>query len=100
MRFRVARELYGGPPGYFPMSVLDRMLETGEVSPSITIGVVREAVENTGAYRWGDAHLLDLDHPLAPMKVLGRLMGFGRQDIPIGGDPFTVNAQGAPHRSE
>ena len=92
VRFRVARELYEGPPGYFPTSVLDRMLETGQVSPAITVGVVREAVANAGAYRWGDAHLLDLDHPLAPMKVFGRLMGFGRQDIPIGGDPFTVNA--------
>jgi penicillin amidase len=92
VRFRVARELYEGPPGYFPTSVLDRMLEAGQVSPAITIGVVREAVANAGAYRWGDAHLLHLDHPLAPMKVLGRLMGFGRQDIPIGGDAFTVNA--------
>ena len=92
VRFRVARELYGGPPGYFPTSALDRMLETGQVSPAITIGVVREAVANAGAFRWGDAHLLDLDHPLAPMKVFGRLMGFGRPDIPIGGDPFTVNA--------
>ena len=92
VRFRVARELYGGAPGYFPMSVLDRMLEAGEVSPSITTGVVREAVANAGAYRWGGAHLLDLDHPLGSLKVFGQLMGFGRQDIPIGGDPFTVNA--------
>ena len=92
VRFRVARDLYEGPPGYFPTSVLDRMLESGQVSPVITTGVVREAVANSAAYRWGDAHLLHLDHPLAPTKVVGWLMGFGRQGIPVGGGPYTVNA--------
>ena len=92
VRFRVARELYGGAPGYFPTTVLDRMLETGQVSPAITTGVVREAVANAAAYRWGDAHLLRLDHSLGGMKFFGSLMGFGRQDIPVGGDAFTVNA--------
>jgi hypothetical protein len=33
VRFRVARELYEGPPGYFPTSVLDRMLEAGQDKP-------------------------------------------------------------------
>ena len=92
VRFRLARELYGGPPGYFPMSALDRMLEESRVSPSITTGAVREAVANAAAYRWGEAHLLQLDHLLAPVRALGGLLGFGRRDIPIAGDPYTVYA--------
>jgi penicillin amidase len=91
VRFNVARSLYEGPPGYFPMAALDRMLDAGQVSPAITTSVVREAVANAGALRWGDAHRLHLDHPLQAIPVIGRPMGFGREPIPIGGDGFTVN---------
>ncbi len=92
VRYRVAREMYGGPPGYFPTSVLERMLEAGQVNPSTTTAPVREAVANAAEHRWGDAHLLHLDHPLAPVKVVGRLFGFGRVGIPLAGDPYTVGA--------
>ena len=74
------------------MSALDRMLEESRVSPSITTGAVRGAVANAAAYRWGEAHLLQLDHLLAPVRALGGLLGFGRRDIPIAGDPYTVYA--------
>jgi penicillin G amidase len=91
VRFRLARDLYGGAPGYFPMSVLDRMLAAGQVSPSITTSAVEEAVPNAAAYRWGDAHPLHLDHPLQRVKVVGKTLGFGHEPVPIGGDGYTVN---------
>ena len=92
VRFRVAREMYGGPPGYFPTAVLDRLLERGQVSPATTTAPVREAVANAAERRWGASHLQHLDPPLAGVKVVGRLFGFGRVDIPVGGDPYTVGA--------
>jgi penicillin amidase len=91
VRFHVARDLYGGPPGYFPESALERMLDAGQVSPAITTSVVREAVANAGALLWGDAHRLHLDHPLQAVKVVGRTLGFGHEPVPIGGDGYTVN---------
>jgi penicillin amidase len=94
VRFRLARDLYGGPPGYFPMSALDRMLGAGLVSPSVTTAAVREAVLNAGSMRWGDAHQLYLDHPLQAVKVVGPMLGFGHEPARIGGDGFTVNMAG------
>ncbi|MSR35789.1 MAG: penicillin acylase family protein [Gemmatimonadetes bacterium] len=91
VRFRVARELYGGAPGYFPMSVLDRMLAAGRVSPATTTSAVKEALANAGASRWGEAHPLHLDHPLQGVRVVGKTLGFGHEPIPIGGDGYTVN---------
>ena len=92
VRFRLARDLYGGPPGYFPTSALDRMLAAGQVSPSVTTSVVREVIGNAGAFDWGSAHQLHLDHPLGAVKVVGRLLGFARAPLPLAGDAYTVSA--------
>ena len=96
VRFRLARELYGGSPGYFPMSAVDRMLAESVISPSITVGVVREAVASAGPLRWGEAHPLELEHALSSTRPLAAVLGFARRSIPLAGDPYTVRV--ASHR--
>jgi penicillin amidase len=99
VRFHVGRDLYAGAPAYFPMSVLDRMLDQGRVGAAITTSVVKEAVADASRYRWGDMHPLHLDHPMQSLKVVGSVLGFGHEPVPVGGDPYTVNAAGHSGRT-
>ena len=91
VRDGMMRSFYGGVRGYFPRSSLGRLLEQGRVGEEVLRDAARQASELASDLSWGEAHRLDLDHPLGGVKVLGAIMGFGRGGIPRVGTPYAVN---------
>jgi penicillin amidase len=91
VRSRMRQALYRGEGnGYLPTAAVARSLVAGEVSEEI----LREAAQDAAGYAgtpWGAAHLLDIDHPLASVPVVGDLLGFGRSDVPSPGGPHSPN---------
>ncbi|NIY41627.1 MAG: hypothetical protein GWM92_20035 [Gemmatimonadetes bacterium] len=99
-RAGLRRHLYGGEPGYLPLRAVERLLE-GRVADAgeIPIGAAGRALDGVGGRPWGEIHRLVLDHPLAPVPVLGRILGFGRGPVPREGAHFTVNVASFPATS-
>ena len=90
MRARFHRET--GGVGYFPRYMVGRELDAGGAGVDSLAG--RAALEAAGAGRrpWGQVHLLRIAHPFEDVPVIGRLLGFGRRDLPRPGDDYTVDA--------
>lgn len=104
------RVYYDGDGGYFPDRVLEEALararwtENGVSTPAdpdsfppgleLPADLPTEAARTVAEYAdlpWGQAHLLTLSHPMASVPVLGKLLRFGRADIPRAGGPYSVN---------
>ncbi len=86
---------YRGEGGYFPDRILEEALDGTlqghiELPPELPAQAARKAAE-FAEVPWGEAHQLVLDHPLAQVPVLGRLLRFGRRGIPRAGGPYSVN---------
>ena len=88
------RHYYDGDGGYFPDRMLTEALETGAgLPPELPVEAARTAAEYADL-SWGEAHRLHLGHPLRAIPVVGRLLRFGRMDIPREGGPYSVNVAG------
>lgn len=88
------RHYYDGDGGYFPDRMLTEALETGAgLPPELPAEAARTAAEYADL-PWGEAHRLHLGHPLRAIPVVGRLLRFGRMDIPRVGGPYSVNVAG------
>ena len=91
LRSEYRERYYGGAGGYFPDQVLEKALE-GELE--LPPGLSEEAARRAAEYAdlpWGEAHQLVLDHPLAAVPLVGKLLRFGRSGIPRVGGPHSVN---------
>jgi penicillin amidase len=96
LRAGMREAYYGREGGYFPSSVVEKVL-AGEVDLEIPPGLPEEAARDAAAFSsvpWGEAHKLTLDHPLAQVPLVGPLLRFGRSGIPRVGGPNTVNVAG------
>lgn len=89
MRGRFYRE--SGGYGYFPRYMVERGLDEGGAGMDSLAASAALEVAGTGMLPWGRAHTLHVSHPFETIPVLGSLLGFGRHDIPRGGDPYTVD---------
>lgn len=88
---RLRGRLYGAEGGYYPLYALERALDGGEPwVDSLAADAARDAAEHAGT-PWGRVHLLTLDHPLAGVPLLGRVLGFGRAGIPRAGSHHSPN---------
>lgn len=84
--------LYDSPGGYYPEKTLDRHLSSGTIPADRTAAAARVSVDAEGAVApWGEVHRLTIDHPLAGVVLLARVLGFGRNGIPRAGTPHTPN---------
>lgn len=94
VRQGMAEDYYGGRPRYFPSSVVEDALD-GElpIPPGLLENAAR-ATEEFSDIPWGEAHLLMLDHPMAQVSIIGKILRFGRYDIPRVGGPHSVNVAG------
>ena len=83
---------YGEDRGYMPDRAVRRALEgaLGDLGALPSVAAVA-AMELAGGMRWGEAHQLTLNHSLARVPVVGRLMGFGKGPMPREGSPHSVN---------
>jgi penicillin amidase len=91
LRNGLMEDYYDGERGYFT----DRMVEyalDGKVSlpPGLQEAAALEAA-GFADVPWGDAHRLDLGHPMTAVPVVGKLLRFGRYGIPRMGGPNSVN---------
>ena len=59
----------------------------------VSVSAAEAAAEFAGI-PWGEAHHLVLDHPMAAIPVAGKVLGFGRSEIPRVGGPYSVNVAG------
>jgi len=86
---------YGEDRGYMPNRAVRRALEgtIGDLGALPSDAAVA-AMEIAGGMRWGEAHQLTLNHSLARVPVVGRLMGFGKGPMPREGSPHSVNVAG------
>jgi len=85
---------YDGDRGYLPSTVVEDALEGRLDLPS---GLAEEAARAAAEFAdlpWGEAHLLNLDHPLSAAPVVGPLLRFGRYGMPRIGGPYSVNVAG------
>ena len=82
---------YAGASGYLPDRVVEMALDGElELPPGMTEAAALAAAE-FAELPWGQAHQLTLDHPLAAVAVVGKLLRFGRSGIPRVGGPNSVN---------
>jgi penicillin amidase len=91
---------YDGETGYFPDQILDEVLEGSielsegvSLSPDLAANAATVAAEYADL-PWGEAHQLALDHPMSVVPVLGKLLRFGRYQVPATGGPYSVNVAG------
>jgi penicillin amidase len=94
LRRSLMEEYYAGERGYFP----DRMVTMAlagerELPPGLSEDAARSAAEHAEVI-WGEAHVLDLNHPMAGVPVVGGLLRFGRRGMPRQGGPHSVNVAG------
>lgn len=103
---------YAGERGHFPDRITEAALAEGSWSPASESGKAgpdsgsplslpaipgelpleaARAAAHFAHMPWGEAHRLTLDHPMAAVPVLGRLLKFGRSGIPRAGGPYSVN---------
>lgn len=90
VRKRHRRDLYGSDDGFLPRSAVSRALERRMVAPDHLVGAAVDAARYAGT-PWGEVNLLSLEHPLARVPVVGALFGFGHDDIPRPGGPYSPN---------
>jgi len=107
---RYRRHYYDGAAGYFPDRMLEEALARGpgaeasgamddpkEARPAaleLPDDLPAQAASAAAEYAempWGQAHLLTLSHPMEAVPILGRLLRFGRSEIPRAGGPYSVN---------
>lgn len=81
----------GRDEGFYPQAAVDARLEAGTLPDSVGRAAARQALDLVRGRAWGDVHTLTLDHPLASVPMLRRLMGFGRRELPRRGGPSTVD---------
>jgi penicillin amidase len=104
-------------PGYQPVWPLHRWLAAGgspwfddrrtarvETLDTIARLAIARVLEEGGLAPWGNVHSTVMQHPLARVPVLGRLIGFSVGPLRTGGDDYTVNNatsldEGPPFRS-
>lgn len=90
------RWLYGEEGGFTPGVALERILEMGHpLADSLGPLAASEAARRLQGRAWGEIQVLDLGHPLQTIPVMGKLLGFGRENLPREGSPFTVNVSHA-----
>ncbi len=93
LRRALQRAYYGDSVGYFPDRVLEGALD-GTLNVDLPPELPLEAARAASRYAdlpWGKAHQLTLDHPLASVPLVGKLLRFGRKGIPRAGGPYSVN---------
>ncbi len=91
-RLRARFHATAGGVGYFPQYMVRRALDAGgPVVDSLAALAALEAADVAGV-PWGRVHLLRISHPLQDVPLIGRLLGFGRRDLPRPGDDHTVDA--------
>ena len=91
---------YDGESGYFPSQFTEEVLSGTATLPegeSFPEGLMAEAARAASEFSdlpWGEAHQLDLDHPMSVVPIVGKLLRFGRYGIPRVGGPNSVNVAG------
>lgn len=91
------RWLYGGDRGYFPLRGVRHLVEARPPGyDTLAVRAALDASEAAVGVRWGEAHRLVLDHPLAALPVAGALLGFRLGPFPREGAHYTVNPAGFP----
>ncbi len=78
--------------GYFPQYMVGRGLDAGGASVDSLAGQAAFEAADASGLPWGRVHLLRISHPFQDVPVIGRLLGFGRRDLPRPGDDYTVDA--------
>ena len=94
LRTGMRARFYGtsGGFGYFPQYLVGRGLDAGGASVDSLAGQAALEAADAGGLPWGRVHLLRISHPFQDVPVIGRLLGFGRRDLPRPGDDYTVDA--------
>lgn len=87
-------DFYQGQGRYLPARVLEDALDGKLDLPQEFVHGAAHAAAEFADLPWGEAHQLDLDHPMSVVPVLGGLLRFGRYDIPRVGGPYSVNVAG------
>jgi len=93
-RLRTAMRLHTmqDEQAYYPLMALARAIESRDPAvDSLGVEAAIEAVQVTRGAAWGDLHRMTLAHPMANVRLFGRLFGFGRADIPREGSTFSIN---------
>lgn len=99
VRSAIARDLYDGPPAYFPRWTAMDVLEEGAVpwaeAPAaayraMAADAIREAVERVGGRSWGASIQAVHGHALGDVGLLDRLLGLDVGPHPTEGATFTV----------
>lgn len=101
LRRLASESIWGGRAGWFPMDALHDVLERRAlpwVDPSgdsaylaLAVQAMLEADSIVAGRSWGKLHQVVMDHPLAEVRILDRLLGLNIGPAPFGGSPTTVN---------
>jgi len=98
-------------PDYRPASALHQWMQRGEsrwfddvrtpeheTLDTMARRAISQALTGRRAVAWADVHQTVMDHPLAAIPVLGRLLGFRIGPLRKGGSNYTVNNSSSSRR--
>jgi penicillin amidase len=91
MSTRLRQDFYDGGGGYFPLYMVEKVLDSRPGPDSLEVLAAREAATAADDRAWGEVHTLTLDHPLSGIPVLSGLAGFGRDRIAREGSTHSLN---------
>lgn len=82
-------QLYNSDDQFWFDNISTEQIETRD---SIALKAAASALEICGDDAWGDRHFLTMQHPMAPIPVLGTLLGLKNGPFAWSGTPGTLNA--------